>query len=270
MGRLIVLPETQKPETSSSVKDWTKGGVVQFSSPERFRVDGSVSCANGYTIGGPNTNGDRSGDIYLDSNGFYSNVYTKQKNKDWYTTSYIGSGQLQAISGGVVNGGKLTSTTVASNTSANWTKNVKGFFCEISGKPTSGDGCGKIKGMTLAGVFVNSNGYIKVYDMVNKGVWVLGHKASDEFPSDKWVKMCYYAQTNDMLGMHHLGWVVQFHHQKTCGGGQESKNCTGRIRYLQPLISSHGGLYYNKATEHQIIMKRRNWTDRDKYQLFVV
>ena len=273
MGRIIVLPNQHKPGSSGSVKDWTKGGVVPFSAADAVRVSGGIVCANSYTIGGPNTEGGgRSGNIYTSSSGALVNVQTKKLDNPFYTTTYYGHTDIPPISGGVLNGGNLANANIRNNTEANWNKHVKGFYCEVSSQPTGSgseaDGCGTIKSMEIAGVFVTSSGTIKVFSMINKGVKITGHNAGSEIPRG-WTRMSYYVGTNDMLNMYHMGWIVQYHHEKTCGGGGVQKNCTGRVRYLQPLVSDHGGLYTSNPPNHQIIMRRRKWSDVSKNEFYI-
>jgi hypothetical protein len=51
-------------------------------------------------------------------------------------------------------------------------------------------------------------------------------------------------------------------HEKTCGGNTKQKNCTGRIRYLTPLVSSdsNGGLYFGSPNKHQVIAPRMTYS----------
>ena len=274
MARLIVLPNKQTPASSVNVSAWTPGGVVQYSPATKFDINNAVVCANGYTIGAKNTGGSRDGDIYTASGGFTCNVNTKTNN-DFYTNTYIGHSDIPAISGDTVNGSNLPGGSVRNSTLANWTKNVKGFVCEVSSKPigndsTTDDGSGLCESMGISGVFCTSSGEIKIYEMNNKGTKIFGHDQNSRLPTGSWTKMCYVVDTNSTLNLYHMGWIISFYHKKYQGGNKVYKNCTGRVRYLQPIISSTGAVYSNKATEQQLIMKRRSWTDRNKFQLYTV
>ena len=51
----------------------------------------------------------------------------------------------------------------------------------------------------------------------------------------------------------HIGWIFNFSHEKSCGGSNKNKNCTGRIRYLSPIVSSDGTLSFGTATRHLVV-----------------
>jgi hypothetical protein len=272
MARLITLPDGQKPTSSSNVQQWTPGGVVTYSHGSIVLLNGSVKCENNYNIGAKNTDGDRDGNIYTSSSGFTCNVSTK-KTSAFYTNTYIGSTDVSGGSSSSVDGGSLAGGKVNNNTMANWTKNVKGFVCEVSSIPVgsgdSADGSGTTESMGISGVFVDSNGVIKVYEMNNKGTKVFGHDQNSRLPST-WTKMCYIVNSSSTLNLYHMGWIVSFHHYKFQGGNNKTKNCTGRVRYLQPLITDSGSLSTTKSDNNQILMKKRKWSDRNEFQLYTV
>jgi len=274
MPRLIVLPNEQTPGSSVNVSAWTPGGVVQYSPATKYNINNAIVCENGYTIGAKNTDGDRGGDIYTASGGFTCNVYTKTSN-EFYTNTYIGHNDIPAISGDTVNGSNLSGGSVRNSTLANWTKNVKGFVCEVSSKPigndgSADDGSGLCESMGISGVFATSSGVIKIYEMNNKGTKIFGHNQNSRLPTGSWTKMCYVVSTNSTLNLYHMGWIVSFYHKKYQGGNSVSKNCTGRVRYLQPIISSTGSVDTAAVDEQQLILKRRAWSDRNKFQLYTV
>lgn len=271
MPRLITLPNKQTPTSTIAVAQWTPGGIVPYSDSTIAALTGSVTCENNFTIGAKTTDPSRGGDIYTSSGGFTCNVYTKTST-DFYTNTYIGSTDVPGGSSSTVNGNTLVGSKVNNNTMANWTKNVKGFVCEVSSKPVgtgdSSDGSGTVESMGISAVYADSSGVIKVFEMNNKGTKIFGHTQNSR-PSTGWTKMCYVVDSNASLGLYHMGWIVSFHHKKVAGGATKSKNCTGRIRYLQPIISSTGG-FQNVATEHQLLMRKRKWADRNKDEFFTV
>ena len=76
--------------------------------------------------------------------------------------------------------------------------------------------------------------------------------------------MSYYCNnTNDMLSWWLIGWNIELEHKRFCGG--TSKKCTGRVRYLQPLISrdSNGPLYTGTPDRYAVVGMYREWRDRD-------
>ena len=271
MPRLITLPNKQTPPESVPVAQWTPGGTVEYSDITIVDLTGSVTCENDYTIGAKTTDGGRGGDIYTSSGGFTCNVYTKSTD-DFYTNTYIGSTDIPGGNNSFVNGNTLVGSKVKNTTMANWTKNVKGFVCEVSSSPVgsgdASDGSGTVESMGVSAVYADSSGAIKVFEMNNRGTKIFGHTQNSR-PPGSWTKMCYVVNSNASLGLYHMGWIVSFHHKKFQGGATKSKNCTGRIRYLQPIISSTGG-FQNVASEHQLLMRKRKWEDRDQDEFFTV
>ena len=84
---------------------------------------------------------------------------------------------------------------------------------------------------------------------------MFGHTWDSSAGTD-WYAMSYYSKSmrtildNNYL---HIGWIFNFSHERTCGGGGKQKNCTGRIRYLTPIVSSDGTLSFGAATRHQVV-----------------
>ena len=73
-----------------------------------------------------------------------------------------------------------------------------------------------------------------------------GTKLSDasynSYPGTSWTKFSYMLGRNDGLTVINnqwmlYGWIIRMEHKKTCGGGTKQKNCTGRMRYLRPIIT---------------------------------
>lgn len=273
MARLITIPDSRKPSSSSEVRLWTPGGPGEITNTERTHVVGSYTSSNGYNSG-ENTNPSTGGNIYTSSSGFYATVNTSKSN-DFYTHSFIGSASNSNYSSGNLYGSGLIGSGVYNGATSSWTKGVKGFVCEVSNDPPSGggsanDGCGSVNTFRISGVFVDSNGKIRIYDMTAGGTKVFGHTWNTR-PSNGWNKMCYYCNSNDQLSMYHLGWIIAFTHKKVCGGGTVQKNCKGAVRYLQPMVAeNHGGLYTSATNKWQIIEGSRRWDARNTHSFLTV
>jgi len=271
MSKLVTLYDSAKPRESVNVQYWAPAGVVEYGATGAVHISGSYRSSNGYNSS-ENINAQRSGNIYTSSAGFISTVETSSTSLK-YSHHFIGSASNSNLNNGVLTGSSLIGAGVYNNAQACWTKKVKGFVCEVSNDPHPADGsdkadqCGAVESFRISGVFADNNGKIQIYDMTAGGTKIFGHTWNTR-PSGGWTKMCYYCNSNEMLDMYHLGWVVAFTHHKVCGGGTKNKYCTGKVRYLQPLVSSGGGLYFDNENKHQIIAKQRRWDEKNTYPFF--
>jgi hypothetical protein len=270
MARLITIPDSRKPSSSTEVRLWTPGGPGVITNTTRSHVVGSYTSSNGINSGENFNPSDTGGNIYTSSSGFYARVNTSSTS-ELYTHHFIGANGNSAYnSGGTLQGSSLIGASVYNSAKSSWTKGVKGFVCEVSNDvpkdgSTANDGCGSVNTFRISGVFVDSNGRIRIYDMTAGGTKVFGHTWNTR-PSAGWNNMCYYCNSNDQLSMYHLGWVIAFTHKKVCGGGSVNKNCIGSVRYLQPMVAeNHGGLYTSAVNKWHIIEGNRRWDERNTH-----
>lgn len=178
----------------------------------------------------------RSGNIYKDSGGFYSNVQTKTSTV-FKSKHFIGHLNGNSISSG---------SSISTSTKSTWMRDVIGFHCECSAAPTGSgseaDGCGRVDNMRVCGVYADSSNKVRILEMTAGGV-KLGSHVYDTNPSTSWQKFSYKLDSTDAKKVidgawMFYGWLIRFEHKKTCGGGQKQKNCTGRIRYMRPIVST--------------------------------
>lgn len=261
------MPEARKPTTSSSITSWhnAKIGSVTFGAIQRSHIIGSFQTTNG-TTQSENINAGGAGDIYASPTGFYANVQTKTSTV-FSTLHFIGATDGLSVSSGKIS--NLTmGTRMSSSIQGQFTRNVVGFWCEVNGSPTGSgdeaDGCGKCKSLRVSAVYIDSDDRIRVMDMcAASGVTRILNRSWNSQLSQSWEGMSYSlspsnSQTVVQGGWMHIGWILNMTHEKTCGGGQKQKNCTGRIRYLTPLVSSYtdGRLYTGSPSRHQVMIPR--------------
>lgn len=275
MARLITLNDSRKPESSVDVKNWTPGGVVAVTNTEASHIVGEYTSSNGYTSG-ENINCYRVGNVYTSSDGFIGRVTTKTTSL-FHSHHFIGSASNSNLSGSNLVGSSLIGAGVYNNARSCWIKNVKGFVCEISDAPYPQDGSaqadssGGCETFRISGVFADNNGKIRIYDMTQGGTKIFGHTWNTRPSNRNWHKMCYYCNSNEMLNMYHLGWVIAFTHKKYAGGNNVQKYCTGRVRYLQPLVSgANGALYWGATEKNHIVAASRRWDEVSKYPFYTV
>jgi hypothetical protein len=269
MARLITLPLEQKPTSNSGVRMWMPGGSYATNPTDRLHISGSWKTSDGYSMG-ENINADwQGGNIYTDSAGWKATV-TSKKDQNWYSQHWIADSNVPFKSGSTISGGNLIGSTINANNKASWTKGVDGFICEVcclpDGSGSAADKCGKIMSMSVSGVFVDDYAQVRVYEMTNGGNRITGQDHNSTLSAD-WKIMSYYSKTTATRSLFHMGWIISFNHKKTCGGNGEQKNMTGRVRYLQPLISHGGSLSTSAATKQVLMEKPRMWSDRNTHTL---
>ena len=256
--RVITLQDARKPSSSSLIMSWIPGGPTKLTPTTRTHITGGYTSTNGCPSGENFNPGTVGGNIYTGSGGFYASVSTKSSDP-FYTQHYIGPTQ-GLTSGGVVNGSDFVGKLIFSTTASNWGKRVIGFYCQVSSLHEGGsgseiDGCGVCNTFRISGVYVDKNGRVRIVDMCAGGNKLTGHTWNTQADSNKWVDMSYYTSYKDTILNNDfalMGWVVGMTHQKVCGN--KTKNCTGRIRYLAPLVSSYdnGGLYAGPPDIYQV------------------
>ena len=195
-----------------------------------------------------------------------TNVQTKSSTV-FNTLSYIGS------VGGISLSPFSMGQSFYTNVTANFTKNVVGFWAQINGAPTgsgdTADGCGRCLSMRVTAVYMDLSGKVRTIEMAQDGFKLLGvdWNATLTNTANSWSTLSYSAGVSNSKTIIngewlHIGWVIHMSHQKTCGGSNKQKNCTGRIRYLTPLVSSQsdGGLFTGSPSKHQIVYPSSTWS----------
>lgn len=249
MSKLLTLPEGYK-NGSLSAASWPGTSTsAKFSGEDRSHVSGNTETENGHTLG-ENINPGGSGSIYTDSEGFYSNVQTKTSS-NFYSCHFIGHLGKNSI---------MNEETINSLTESTWTRNVVGFHCEVSAKPTgsgdTADGCGRVDQFRIAAVysrFLSGSQRQAIMEMTEGGTRYSTQKYNEN-PGQGWKVLSYGLSQSDsekVRSWKFYGWIIEMRHKKTCGGNNKAKNCTGRVRYMRPIIS-HGGTNdlsssYNKS-----------------------
>lgn len=279
--QIIALPESRKPSASDNITQWynAKVGSSQFSETTRSHITGTVTTSNGVSFS-ENINAGGDGNIYS-SGGLIVNVQTKT-GTTFNTLNYIGS------VGGISLSPFSMGQSFFTNVTANFTRNVVGFWAQINGAPTgsgdTADGCGKCKAMRVTAVYMDQSGRVRTIEMGQNGVKLLGvdWNATLTSTANSWSTMCYSAGVTNSRTIidgkwMHVGWVINMSHHKDCGGNSKQKNCTGRIRYLTPLVSSNsdGGLYTGSPSKHQIVYPRSTWSSYNslasgKYGIYTI
>lgn len=245
---LISLPNEYQ-NSSASPSSWPGTTTsANFTRHDREHLSGDTKTDNSSkkTLS-ENVNPGRGGSLYSDSDGFNSTVSTKTTS-DFYSKHFIGHKNGNSISSG---------SSVSDSTESTWLRNVVGFHCEISAIPTGSgseaDGCGTVKQFRICAVYADAGKKVRILEMTSGGT-KLSSASYNSSPGQSWSILSYsLSQTDSMKvvngGWLLYGWVIEMYHKKTCGGGTKTKKCTGRVRYMRPLISGSGsnGLYPNSS-----------------------
>lgn len=187
---------------------------------------------------GENVNCARTGSLYTDSEGFRATVSTKSTS-NYYSKHFIGHDGGNTISSG---------STVGSYTQSTWLQNVIGFHCEVSSIPigsgSEADNCGVCEQTRICAVYSDSGRQVRILEMTAPGV-KLSTQKYNENAGKSWTILAYSLNQTDSMKVVNgnwrlYGWIVEYKHKKICGGNGKTKNCTGRIRYLRPIVSSNG------------------------------
>ena len=253
--QIITLRDKQLPGETDSPAAW--GSYIDYHNTSRSHIVGDTVTTDGYTMGENINPGTVGGNPYSDEDGFYATVNTSSSNK-YFTQHFVGNNSELHSSGSIRQ--PFADKQVSSAYTAGHIPNVVGFVCEVSSKPTSGstsenDGCGRCYGFRIAGVYLNTSRKIRIMDLCKGGTKVFGHRWDSATGTD-WKSMCYYSQSMSTIidnNYLHIGWIFNFSHERTCGGKNKNKNCTGRIRYLTPIVSSDGTLNFSPANKELVV-----------------
>ena len=99
----------------------------------------------------------------------------------------------------------------------------------------------------------------------------MGHTWNSQVPvTNTWNNMCYYVNSSNQLDMYHMAWILNVKHKKVCGGGSVNKNMTLKVRYMTPLVSESGGLFFDNKNRFQMLNALRSWSNRSSLPLYTV
>ena len=253
MGSLISLPNYYKnPNTSPSSWPGTTTSA-NFSRSNSMHLSGNTTTDNRtqQTLG-ENVDTGRSNSLYTSSDGLYANVSTKTKN-NFYSKHFIGHQNGNSIRSG---------SSISTSTQSTWLQDVVGFHCEISSRPggsgDAADGCGQVQQWRIAGVYADQNNKCRIMEMTKGGQKLSSH-SYNSYPGQDWKVLSYSLNQNDSLTVVNnkwllYGWIIEYFHYKHCGGGTKTKNCSGRTRYLRPLISATGYDGLKTSYDHSMLV----------------
>tara|TARA_Y100000768_G_scaffold32973_1_gene21638 strand:+ start:5126 stop:6001 length:876 start_codon:yes stop_codon:yes gene_type:complete len=245
---ILMWPDCLAPSSDQVVKDWQPGSGLQiYGDTTSTNIAGTVTCDNETnTDFGQTVRTEGKSQPYTEEGGHKSTRTTKGRDKVW-SSHWIGSTLgLSLNSDGNVIGPDLKTATISSAYQASFLRRVVGFVCEISSAPdgtgNSADGSGRCEKWNISANYVNSSGQVKVYNMCEAGIKIEGHTYNSTATNTwHWYLMSYKLKEADRIrvidqDLRHIGWSIQYLHHKFTGGDTKSKYCTGRVRYLQPLV----------------------------------
>ena len=252
MALFVTLPNNYKSpgKTPSSWPGITTSAI--FSYQDRHHQSGDTTTDNQTKrTFGENIDSGGSNSLYTSSDGFYANVQTKTNNV-FYSQHFIGHKNGNTIKSG---------SSISTSTRSTWLQDVIGFHCEISSRPggsgSEADGCGRVDQWRIAAVYADPSNKCRIMEMTQGGVKLSSH-AYNSHPGSNWAILSYSLDMNtDAVTVINnkwllYGWIIEYQHKKTCGGNTKQKNCSGRTRYLRPLISSSGNLA--STYDHNLIV----------------
>lgn len=251
MSSLISLPAYYK-NPSLSASSWPGTTTsAKFSDTGRTHL-GSISTDNGQSLGS-SINPGSANNLYTHNEGFYSNVQTKTSTV-FYSLHFIGHKNGNSISRG---------SSISTSTKSTWAQDVIGFHCEVDSKPggsgSEADGCGRVDQWRICGVYADSSNKCRIMEMT-KGGQKLSSFSYGSYPGvGQWKQLSYCLNQSDSLTVVNnkwllYGWIIEYRHKKTCGGGQKQKNCSGRTRYLRPIISPTGYNGLKTSYDHNMLI----------------
>ena len=284
--RLVLLRNKRKPEPSDSITSWIPGGPAETNWTGHIHVAGRYTSTDGYSSDENTRPGDISGNIYTSSDGLYVNVRTQKNQTNFYSQTMVGSASFGAwvqdnSNGNYVDATSLVGTSIYNNNTSCFIDRVVGFYCQVSAihapSQTSGDNdeMGICRTFRISGVYADKNGRVRVMDMTQGGTKVLGHTWNNDLKNaDGWKDMCYTSNSRTTIISNEyklFGWILGFTHYKS-NKSNVTKNCTGRVRYLAPLVSSNtdGTLVTGGIAKLQIVPGMRRWDARDSYPFLTV
>ena len=247
--RVLTWPDGAIPDSDSVSQKWINDRLrVPYGPVKTTIISGTVKCDNVFkdTEFGQTVRLGADGNPYNNFNGHKSTRTTKGRDKQW-SSHWLGSTSgLPMNSDGNVLGADLNRAVIGRGHQCSFLRHVVGFICDISSAPdgegSAADGSGRCEKWNISANYVNSRGEVKVYNMCDAGEYIAGHKF-DSIPSNawNWYMMSYRLHTKDReqvinQDLRHIGWCIQYLHHKYTGGDTRSKYCTGRVRFLQPLV----------------------------------
>ena len=251
MGTLLSLPAYYK-NPSASAASWPGTSTsVNFSKTSRSHL-GSVSTDNGKTLGSSIDTGS-SNNLYTHDEGFYANVQTKTSTV-FYSLHFIGHKNNNTISKG---------SSISTTTQSTWARDVIGFHCEIDSRPggsgSEADGCGRVDQWRICGVYADTSNKCRIMEMTQGGQKLSSHAYNSYPGTGAWKKLSYSLNQSDSLTVVNnkwllYGWIIEYRHKKTCGGSSKQKNCSGRTRYLRPIISPTGYNGLKTSYDHSMLI----------------
>lgn len=247
--QVLSWPDGAIPEEGQVTQKWMGDRLLnRYGSQTTTVISGTVKCDNVYKECefGQTIRPGADGNIYNNSNGHKSTRTTKGRDKVW-SSHWIGNTDgLSLNSDGNVIGPDLKNAVISSSYQCSFMRNVVGFICDISSIPdgsgNGADGSGRCEKWNISANYVNPKGEVKVYNMCEAGEYIAGHKYNSATSNAwTWYMMSYRLHTKDReqvvnQDLRHIGWCIQYLHHKYTGGDSKSKYCTGRVRYLQPLV----------------------------------
>lgn len=251
MSILVSLPAYYKNPSLSAASWPGTTTAANFSKTSRTHL-GSVSTDNGQNLGSSIDTGSGN-NLYTHSEGFYANVMTKTSTTFW-SLHFIGHKNGNSISKG---------SSVSTSTQSTWARDVIGFHCEIDSKPggsgSEADGCGRVDQWRICAVYADRGNKIRIMEMTKGGQKLSSH-AYNSYPGvGQWKKLSYALNQSDSMKVVNnewllYGWIIEYQHKKTCGGSTKQKNCSGRTRYLRPIISPTGYNGLKTSYDHNMLI----------------
>lgn len=274
---ILMWADCKVPTSSTVAKDWTPNSALQvYGDTKSSNISGTVKCDNANEVEFNQTVRDQGkGQPYTEEGGHKATRTTKGRDKQ-RSSHWIGSTLgLELNSDGNVLADDLKGAVISTAYQASFLRRVVGFVCEISSAPdgggSGGDGSGRCERWNISANYVNANGEVKVYNMCEAGEYIAGHKYNS-IPSNtwNWYMMSYRLNETDRKrvidqDLRHIGWCIQYLHHKYTGGDSKSKYCTGRVRYLQPLVGN-AAMTLPAQPRFQLQASRYvTWTDAQKH-----
>ena len=247
--RLLSWPDGAIPEEGQDTREWVPDRLlVAYGAETTTTISGTVTCDNVFkeVDFGQTVRPGADGNVYNNAFGHRSTRTTKGRDKVW-SSHWIGrTNGLPLNSDGNVIGPDLKTAVIDSVYQSSFMRHVVGFICDISSAPDgsgdSADGSGRCEKWNISANYVNPKGEVKIFNMCEAGEYIAGHKFNSIASNTwNWYMMSYRLHTKDReiivdQDLRHIGWCIQYLHHKYTGGDSKSKYCTGRVRYLQPLV----------------------------------
>lgn len=276
--QLVMWPDCKRPDasTDADTTKWSPNTFLnRYGDIKTSNISGTVDCNNVYKECdfGQSVTVEGKGNPYNNVDGHKSTRQTKGRDVQW-SSHWIGPTDGLPMDGDKVSGPNLKVAVIASKFQCSFMRRVVGFICDISSIPdgsgSESDGSGRCEKWNISASYVNAKGEVKILNMCEAGIKLKGH-TYDSVPSSSfsWYQMSYALHRDDQdlvfnQDLRHIGWCIQYKHHKYTGGDNKSKYCTGRVRYLQPLIGD--ALHASVKDRFQLQPHYfTTWTDAQKH-----